>query len=48
LDPLDQAVFVGFHVRRLPWKVVAAENNCTKRHARYRALVALRKLRESL
>lgn len=48
LDPLDRGVMIGFHVRNLSWKEIAAENNCTERHARYRAGVALKKLRESL
>jgi len=45
MDPLDRAVVVGFHVRDQAWEEVAAENGCTERHARYRAMVAMNKLR---
>jgi RNA polymerase sigma-70 factor, ECF subfamily len=48
LKPFDRAVFTGFYLLNLPWRVVAAGNHCSVRHARYRALVAQRKLREAL
>jgi RNA polymerase sigma-70 factor (ECF subfamily) len=48
LRPLDRNLLVGFHVEKLPWEVVAARNHVTVRHARYRAGVAMRKLRESM
>lgn len=48
LRPLDRNLLMGFHVRKLPWEAVAAENNVTVRHARYRARIAMRKLRESM
>ncbi len=48
LDPIDRGVLIGFHVRDEAWRVVAADNGCSERHARYRALVAMRKLRESI
>ena len=47
LEPLDRGVLIGFHVHDEAWRVVAAKHGCSERHARYRALVAMRKLRES-
>jgi RNA polymerase sigma-70 factor (ECF subfamily) len=48
MDPVDRGVLIGFHVRDQAWEVVAAENGCTERHARYRAGVAMKKLRRLL
>jgi RNA polymerase sigma-70 factor (ECF subfamily) len=48
LDPVDRGVLFGFHVYDQSWEEVAAEQGCTERHARYRSLVVLKKLRESL
>lgn len=48
MDPIDRGVMIGFHVRDQAWEVVAAENGCTERHARYRATVAMKRLRSLL
>lgn len=48
LSPIERASFLGFHIRKLRWKEVAAEQCCTERAAQYHCRAAIRKLRESL